>query len=284
MGEGNVNAKSRVGVVGLGAVGGAVKHTLEFFYDVCGYDINGDHAWDDILRTDIVFVCVDTPAGPDARLDCRKVTDVLARLKAGGYRNPIVIRSTLRVGFMEEVSHRFPHLRVVYSPEFLRERSRFQWAVNPDRLVFGGRPEDVREVKRYFEWVEGAKVFEMDPRSAEVAKLAHNAFIATKVSFTNEMERISTELGADPGAVMAVVATDRRVGSQEHLRPFLGPYGGKCVPKDTDELMNAARDAILLRAVYQVNERTKLESHERKARDRGNPKRGRDAPPKQGRQ
>lgn len=249
--------RPRVGVVGLGAVGGALKHTLDFYYDVSGYDVNGDYAWEDILRTEIVFVCVGTPEGEDERLDCRQVIAVLERLDGDEYPNPVVIRSTLRVGFMDQATARFPRLRLVYSPEFLRERSRLQWSVCPDRLVLGGREEDVRVVLRFFEWAEDAEVLVMDYRSAEIAKLVHNFFIATKVSFTNEVERIALDLGADPVAVMDVVAADRRVKSKDHLRPFRGPYGGKCVPKDTKELMHAAGDTILLRAVHQVNELVK---------------------------
>lgn len=264
MEEWKKSSGSRVGVVGLGSVGGALKHTLEYFYDVCGYDIKGDHVWDAVLHTDIVFVCVDTPGGSDGRLDCRNVNDVLARLNAGGYRNVVVIRSTLRVDFMEEASRGFPALRLVYSPEFIRERSRLQWTVNPDRLVLSGRPRDVREALRFFRWVEGAKVLVMDARSAEVAKLVHNAYIALKVSFTNEIERISIELGARPTDVLNVVAADRRVGSKEHLRPFMGPFGGKCVPKDLRELMHAADNALLLRAVHAVNELTKARARPRK--------------------
>ena len=97
----------------------------------------------------------------------------------------------------------------------------------------------------------------MDHRSAEVAKLAHNGFIATKVSFTNEIENICEELNADPVSVMSVIWSDRRVKSKEHLRPHMGPYGGKCVPKDTRELMNASSRTVLLKAVEAVNQAKK---------------------------
>jgi len=254
---GNDTRRMRVGIVGLGAVGSALKHALAFFHDCLGYDVNGDYRWDDILATDILFVCVGTPERAGDRLDCSQVTNVLGRLNEDGYPNPVVIRSTLRVGFMAGATARFPRLRLVYSPEFLRERSRFQWSVCPDRIVVSGRAEDVRETLHVFEWVEDAEILIMDHRSAEVAKLAHNAFIAVKVSFTNEIERIAQRLGADPCAVMDVITADRRVKSREHLQPFKGPYGGKCVPKDTRELIAAAGEAPLLRAAEEANERMK---------------------------
>lgn len=247
----------RVGIVGLGAVGGALKHVLEFFFDCKGYDLTGGDGWDEILGTDIVFVCAGTPEGPDGRLDCSQITTVLEMLDRNWYQNLVVIRSTLRVGFMAETAGRFPRLRLVYSPEFLRERSRLLWSVCPDRLVLSGRQEDVKEVLQYFDWVEEAEILIMDHRSAEVAKLAHNAFIATKVSFTNEIEWTCQKLGADPVAVMNVVTADRRIKTKEHLRPFMGPYSGKCVPKDTLELINASGEMTLLRAVHEANEAAK---------------------------
>ena len=229
----------QVAVVGLGAVGWAVVHGLSRSYDCVSYDVQGDYDWSVVRESAIVFVCVPTPGGPDHRLDCSAVTDVLGRLASDGYRGPIVVKSTLRVGFMEQAIASFPSLRLVYMPEFLRERSRFTWFLNPDRLLISGRTEDVDETLRYFSWVGGAALIRTDHRSAEVGKLAHNGFIATKVGFTNEIEEISRATGADPSIVMSVVASDRRVLSDAHLKPGLGPYGGKCVPKDTAELASA---------------------------------------------
>lgn len=243
----------RIGVVGLGAVGKAFAHTMSWFHDVVGFDIQGDHEWEPILSTSAVFVCVSTPEDTTGRLDCRNVDDVLKRLSLGKYAGMVVIRSTLRVGYMEGAAHRYPNLRLVYSPEFLRERSRLQWSVNPDRLVLAGAPGDIERVRKLFSWIEDAPTLVMSYKDAEIGKLAHNAFIATKVSFTNEIEQICARYGADPGNVMMVVSSDRRVGSREHLRPGLGPYSGSCVPKDTRELMHAGGETPLLHAVEQVN-------------------------------
>ncbi|HEV2317513.1 MAG TPA: hypothetical protein VGV89_08085 [Thermoplasmata archaeon] len=248
----------RLGVIGLGNVGNALRHTLSFYHDTVGYDIRNDFPWEAILNTDAVFVCVSTPEAVDGRLDCESVRDVLGRLAASGYRGLVAVRSTVRVGFMEEVSRVFPGLRLVYFPEFLRERSRLQWSVCPDRLVVGGDPVDCERVLSCFDWVEEAPRLQMTFRDAELGKLAHNAFIATKVSFTNEIERICREQGADPEEVMSVVAADRRVGSSDHLRPGLGPYEGSCVPKDTRELRFVAANPVLLAAVEAVNEEARI--------------------------
>ncbi|KQC02985.1 MAG: hypothetical protein APR53_06235 [Methanoculleus sp. SDB] len=248
------NYSRKIGVIGLGSVGKAVKHALEFYHSCAGYDIHGEYSWDDVLETAAVLVCVPTPEGADGRLDCSIVESVLSRLSTSKYPGVVVIKSTIGIGFMEKATAEFPELRFVYMPEFLREKSNFTWFVNPDRLVFSGNEEDVDEVLRFFSWVEDdVPVMRMTHREAEIGKLAHNAYIALKVSFTNEIEQISEEMGADPASVMSVIWADRRVISREHLRPGLGPYAGKCVPKDTRELVNASMHAMLLKAAEEQN-------------------------------
>lgn len=155
---------------------------------------------------------------------------------------------------MDQMVVRYPALRLIYMPEFLRELSSYTWFTDPDRLVFSGNDEDIREVLSYFSWVNlKVPVLRMSHISAELGKLAHNAYIATKVSFTNEIENICSENNAEALDVMSVIWADRRVCSQEHLTPYLGPYSGKCVPKDTRELLNSVENGILLKAVEEVN-------------------------------
>lgn len=250
----NGRTERSVGVIGLGSVGKAVEHAFRFYYETVGYDIRGVYYWEDVLDTDVVFVCVPTPSGEDERLDCSAVDSVLSTLEQGEYSGLVIIKSTIRIGYMEHAVGAFPSLRLVYMPEFLRERSTLTWFMNPDRLVFSGEPADVEEALSYFSWVEGAEILRMSHHEAELGKLAHNAYIAVKVTFTNEMETICKEFGANPEAVMSVIWADRRVKSREHLRPHLGPYGGKCVPKDTREIISATPKAVMLRAVERVNE------------------------------
>lgn len=250
--------RKKIGIVGLGKVGRAAKHVLEYWFDCVGYDIVGDYSWKSILETDCVMICVSTPSRKDGRLDCSNVDDVLSKLSEDKYSRLVIIKSTIAVGYMGRASKAYPQLRLVYMPEFLRERSNFQWFVNPDRLVISGSEKDCEEALSCFSWVEDAEVLIMDHCSAEIAKLAHNAFIATKVSFTNEIENICEKHGGDPEKVMSVIWADRRVRSKEHLKPGLGPYSGKCVPKDTEELINASpENTILLKAVSLVNEKAR---------------------------
>lgn len=242
-----------VGVVGLGSVGWSVIHGLSHLYSYAGYDIADAYDWEPILGTKIVFVGVSTPMDQRCRLDCEQVNNVLGRLTADEYRGLVVVKSTVSIGFMDAAARKYPGLRMVIMPEFLRERSSYTWFTDPDRIVVGGEPGHIEEALHYFEWARDAEVIRTDFRSAEMGKLAHNSFIATKVSFTNEMEKVCEGFSADPEDVMRIVWTDRRLGSGEHLTPGMGPYGGKCVPKDMNELINAS-GSQLLQAVRKVNE------------------------------
>ncbi|MCL5440161.1 MAG: hypothetical protein M1595_04575 [Candidatus Thermoplasmatota archaeon] len=234
-----------VGVIGLGSVGKALEHVLSFYYGCVGFDIDGRGREDDLFSTYINFVCVNTPSREDGRLDCSHVDEVLERLDKGSYDGIVAVKSTVSVGYMDDAKRRHPNLRLTYFPEFLREKSTLQWTVNPDRIVGAGEPNDVSIVMNIFSWAENAKRIITDFRTAEIGKLAHNAFIALKVTFTNEMERVSIEQHADPERVMEIVWTDRRIASSEHLRPYKGGYDGKCVPKDTSELIKVSRSQLL---------------------------------------
>jgi UDPglucose 6-dehydrogenase len=248
------NRKPKIGVIGLGSVGGALKAVMSNFFEVIGYDVIGHYDWGPVLDCDAVFVCVQTPQGPDGRLDCSHVKDVLIRLSKDRYPGIVVIKSTLRVGFMDYAVRSFPTLKFVYSPEFMSERYAFLWTANPDRIVLSGKEEYTDFVEGLYHWTDGTKIIRTDFRSAEIGKLAHNAYIALKVTFTNTMEKISESADANADDVMRIVYTDRRVNNSAHLEPHKGPYGGKCVPKDTAELINAFGDlSTLLKVADEIN-------------------------------
>lgn len=243
---------SDFGVIGLGSVGWAVVHGLSDKFSYSVFDIAEEYDWNEILDTKIVFVCVGTPEGINGRLDCGQVENVLSRLSGDNYKGVVIIKSTVNIGFFDFATKSFANLRLVYMPEFLREKSSYTWFLHPDRFVYAGEEQDIDIVMKYFSEFDSVEIIRTDFKSAELGKLAHNAFIATKVSFTNEIEAISKRLNADPADVMQIVNSDRRVKSKEHLTPGLGPYGGKCVPKDTDELRTVSGSEFF-NAVHSVN-------------------------------
>jgi UDPglucose 6-dehydrogenase len=179
---------------------------------------------------------------------------VLERLSKDLYDGIVVIKSTLGIGCMDVFTEKYPDLKLVYSPEFMSEKNAFAWTADPDRIVLSGKDAHIDYVESLYSWAEGAKIIRTDYRSAEIGKLAHNAFIAVKVTFTNTMEAISDSQGANATDVMNIVYSDRRVGSSAHLEPYKGPYGGKCVPKDIAELINAfGEQAKLLKVADEIN-------------------------------
>jgi UDPglucose 6-dehydrogenase len=253
--------KKLIGVIGLGSVGRALMAVMGYFYDVVGYDIIGEHVWNTILDCEAVFVCVQTPESSNGRLDCSHVDQVLERLSEDRYGGIVIIKSTLGVGYMDNASEINPDLKLVYSPEFMSEKNAFIWTANPDRIVLSGKHEHMGYAENLYSWARDAKIIRTDYKSAEIGKLAHNSLIALKVTFTNTMEDISESYGANPEHVMKIVYTDRRIGNSAHFEPYKGPYGGKCVPKDTAELINAfGEKAKLLKVADEINQGLKESS------------------------
>jgi UDPglucose 6-dehydrogenase len=142
----------------------------------------------------------------------------------------------------------------------LREKDALEWFQNPDRITYSCRPEDEELLLKCFNWVQSnVPRIPMSNIDAELGKLAHNAFIATKVTFTCEIERISKHFGANPELVMETVWRDRRINNPSHLTPNLGGYGGKCVPKDTASLASIDPDPESL--LHHLKQRGSAESH-----------------------
>lgn len=233
----------RISVIGLGTVGIATKLGLGEFHDVIGYDIDGRGDWDEVLSSELTFVCVNTDSTEDSSLDMSNVINVCSRLFGDEYSGLVVVKSTLQPGTMDMLESEYSKLRLAYMPEFLREKDAVEWFADPDRIVISGKEADMDLALSSFEWVtESIPRLRMEHLEAELGKLAHNTYIATKVTFTCEIERIAKELGVDPYPVMESVWTDRRVRNPAHLTPGLGGFDGKCVPKDTVALSSVDRD------------------------------------------
>jgi UDPglucose 6-dehydrogenase len=215
---------------------------------------------------DVVFVCVGRPPAGRGDRSLTAVEDAVrevARHARDGV--VVVVKSTVPPGTTERVEgvirRERPDLAfaAASSPEFLREGRAVADTLAPDRLVVGADGDRARAILRelYAPLLErGVPLIETDPRSAELAKLASNAFLATKVSFANALARIADGAGADVREVTAIMGADPRIGPA-----FLGPglgYGGYCLPKDVATLERVADrlgyDFALLREVARVNE------------------------------
>ena len=234
----------------------------------------------------IIFICVGTPTGNDGRSDLSYVfaaADDIARVlkSLGPNQEPkvIVVKSTVPVGTTFAVRDRIKKtvgdsipFSVADNPEFLKEGAAINDFLKPDRVVCGVEDDRTADLMRelYDPFVrQGHPVFIMDVLSAEMVKYASNNFLATKISFINEMANLCEAHGADIARVREGMCADKRIGNQ-FLYPGLG-YGGSCFPKDTLACIQMGGDTNiptqLSQAVHDVNQRQrkhffeKIETH-----------------------
>jgi UDPglucose 6-dehydrogenase len=225
-------------------------------------------------NAEMIFICVGTPTGADGQTNLGFVNgaadDIADALKAlGPNQQPkiIVMKSTVPVGTTLAVKERIRQrlgpdipFAVADNPEFLKEGDAIGDFNKPDRVVVGVEEEWVGEVFRdiYDPFVRnGHPIFLMDVLSSEMVKYASNNFLATKISFINEMANLCERYGANINRVREGMCADSRIGHQ-FLYPGLG-YGGSCFPKDTTACIvmgqNSGLDMQLSRAVHDVNQR-----------------------------
>jgi UDPglucose 6-dehydrogenase len=208
-------------------------------------------------HTRLLFVCVDTPPTYSGDADLSRVESVLDELGDSG-EHALVMKSTVPVGTGRSIQRRRPGTGYVSNPEFLKEGNAVADFMRPDRVVVGaddGSSEYAERVAALYAPLD-APLVNTDVASAEMIKLASNAFLATKISFINEIANVSEELGADVQEVAYGMGLDARIGPK-FLQAGIG-YGGSCFPKDVQALKQLAGNTgyhfQLLTAVIEVNE------------------------------
>jgi UDPglucose 6-dehydrogenase len=205
----------------------------------------------------LLFVCVDTPPTRSGDADLSRVRSVVKELPEGG-DHVLVMKSTVPAGTGETIRRDRPGLAYVSCPEFLKEGSAVEDFMHPDRVVIGADPGDEEASDAVAALYEplGGELVRTDVASAEMIKLASNAFLATKISFVNEIANVCEEVGADVDEVARGMGLDQRIGPA-FLRAGIG-YGGSCFPKDVSALKmlagNTGYHFQLLNAVIEVNE------------------------------
>jgi UDPglucose 6-dehydrogenase len=205
----------------------------------------------------LLFVCVDTPPTYSGDADLSRVHAVVATLGEDG-EHALVMKSTVPAGTGHAIRRDLPDVAYVSCPEFLKEGTAIEDFMHPDRVVIGADPGDEwagDAVAAVYEPL-GGEMVRTDVASAEMVKLASNAFLATKISFINEIANVSEEVGADVAEVARGMGLDERIGSA-FLKAGIG-YGGSCFPKDVSSLKQLAGNTgyhfQLLTAVIEVNE------------------------------
>ncbi|MDX1906800.1 MAG: UDP-glucose/GDP-mannose dehydrogenase family protein [Bacteroidia bacterium] len=217
---------------------------------------------------EVIFLALPTPPMEDGSADLKYVLGVAGQIGTllKDYR-VVVTKSTVPVGTADKVraaisAHTDLPFDVVSNPEFLREGFAVEDFLKPERIVVGTRSERAAEVMRrlYKPFVmSGNPVLFMDERSSEITKYAANAFLATKISFMNEIANLCERVGADVDNVRRGIGTDSRIGKR-FLFPGVG-YGGSCFPKDVSALFKTSEENAyefkILDSVMEVNERQK---------------------------
>jgi len=225
---------------------------------------------DAVAWAKVIFIAVGTPSAEDGSADLSAV-DAVSRTIGDNIKGYtiIVIKSTVPIGTNERVTKLIGErtqepFAVVSNPEFLKEGDAVNDFMKPDRVVLGTNDEEARETMRrlYLPLQRtGERIYLMDPRSAEVVKYVSNAYLATRISFINEVSNLCERVGADMFDVRRAVGADRRIGPK-YLFPSCG-YGGSCFPKDVKALLHTSEeygfDFMILQATHAANERQKTQ-------------------------
>jgi UDPglucose 6-dehydrogenase len=206
----------------------------------------------------LIFICVETPPTHSGDADLSSVKRAIDEIGTAEGR-ALVMKSTVPVGTGETLRRRLAgEIAYVSCPEFLREGTAVSDFLEPDRVVIGAAAEDAWAADELAAAYEptGGPIVRTDVSSAEMIKLASNAFLATKISFINEIANVCEQVGADVAEVARGMGMDERIGDK-FLNPGIG-YGGSCFPKDVSALKQLAGNSgyhfQLLSAVIEVNE------------------------------
>ena len=258
----------KIGIIGQGFVGNAVYQKFKNYFDILTYDIDETKCNSDFhyikKGCDTIFLCLPTPMYEDGTCNTSIVEIMLSQINGYGPNKSydIVIKSTVPPGTTEEWNERFKKLNIVFNPEFLTEANAVSDYENQSRIILGGPRPATTRLKRIFTKVfPKAHIIKKGSRHAEMVKYVTNAFLATKVSFANEMYQVCQALDIDYDKVIEYAQHDDRLGTSHWAVP--GPdgdfgYGGHCFPKDVKALISLANkyslDPKILNAVDSKND------------------------------
>ena len=239
-----------IGIIGQGFVGNAVYQKFKKYYDIKTYDIKGrihcTGSEQETLDNEIVFICLPTPMNKDGSCHTDIVEASIKRVFEFGVAKTVVIKSTVPPKSTAKWNKQFPTLDIVFNPEFLTEANAVSDYENQTRIILGGPRKATTKLKPMFKKAfPKADIIKTDSTYAEMVKYVTNCFLATKVSFANEMYDICEGLDIDYDKVIEYACYDERLGKSHWAVP--GPdgdrgYGGHCFPKDVKALIKVAID------------------------------------------
>ena len=263
-----------IGIVGQGFVGKALKSGFEKHYKIETYDkfIESKSTCDlaDLVaKSEVIFVCVPTPMDKDGTCHTGIVEEVVKEIDKWSYaywgnidkKPTIVIKSTVAPGTTDKLHRKYKSVDVIFNPEFLTEANFIDDFKNQNRIILGGIRRGTNKLRQIYTKVfPKTTIVKTSATYAEMVKYFSNCFLATKVSFANEMKQICDGLDLDYDKVVEYATYDERLGKSHWAVP--GPdgelgFGGHCLPKDLSALIGVARklgiQPVVLEAVNRLN-------------------------------
>tara|TARA_X000000950_G_scaffold284010_1_gene386173 strand:+ start:2814 stop:3986 length:1173 start_codon:yes stop_codon:yes gene_type:complete len=188
------------------------------------------------------FYVIATPTDYDEKtnyFDTNSITDCISLIKSFDQNTPIIIKSTIPIGFIDEINKKFLCKNIIFSPEFLREGLALYDCLNPSRIIIGNTSEQAKDFVALL--VESSEkdsipIFYTGPKEAECIKLFANSFLALRVSFFNELDNFGFANDLNVRSIIEGISSDYRIGNY-YNNPSFG-YGGYCLPKDTKQLLS----------------------------------------------
>jgi len=264
--------KRTIGIVGQGFVGSAIREGMKSYFQVETLDIDPEknttckNITELVDKVDeILFVCLPTPMKRDGRCDTRIVESAISDINDAnislGKRVIAVIKSTIEPGTTDSLNEKYSNVDIVFNPEFLTEANSFEDFKNQNRIIIGGpRPATTKVKTMYRKAFPKVPIVKTGANVAETVKYFINCFLATKVSFANEMKQVCDGMSIDFDKVVEYALYDDRIGNSHLSVP--GPdgscgFGGHCFPKDLNAIRFVAQDLdiepTLLTAVWEKN-------------------------------
>ncbi len=238
----------KIGIMGLGFVGTAMKNILESKHELWCYDPFKEGYDNPIIlgHAEIIFLCVGTPMNEDNTVDMSQIEAAISTIIDLNINVPIFIKSTIPPGTCNRLSHDYG-LKIGSNPELLRERCavRDLWA--SDRIIMGGTREmlDILKKVYYPIFEDDVTYIELTATEAEMVKHTTNAFLASQVGFANEIYNMCQKFGIEYNNIKEAIYLDERLGRHISVPGTDGKFGfgGHCLPKDLNALVNHSKES-----------------------------------------
>tara|TARA_Y100000310_G_scaffold316318_1_gene367871 strand:+ start:6662 stop:7513 length:852 start_codon:yes stop_codon:yes gene_type:complete len=262
----------KIGMIGMGFVGGTTSKIFETKHEVFCYDkYKEPYTNPEVLKnSEVIFICVPTPMKPSGEIDYSAIYDaleILDKIFKNSLNKPtIVIRSTIVPGTTEKLAKQYD-FNFVFNPEFLREKFAVEDFIETNRIVIGTtNAEDYKKVRKIYNEIfpeSKVKYLLVSPKTAEMIKYSSNVMLASQIGLANEIYQICEKIGVEYNEIKDAISLDPRIAKNINVP---GPdndfgFGGKCFPKDLNALIYLARESgyrpHLLEEVWRLNERVR---------------------------